>query len=130
MAHYAFLDSNNIVTQVIVGKDEEDLAEGVTDWEVYYGDLLGQTCKRTSYNTVAGVHSEGGTAYRGNYAGIGYSFDETLDAFLAPQPYPSWVLNEETFSWDSPVAYPTDGEMYVWNENRKEWELVVVAEES
>ena len=130
MAHYAFLDSNNIVTQVIVGKDEEDLAEGVTDWEVYYGDLLGQTCKRTSYNTVAGVHSEGGTAYRGNYAVIGYSFDETLDAFLAPQPYPSWVLNEETFSWDSPVAYPTDGEMYVWNENRKEWELVVVAEES
>ena len=61
MAHYAFLDSNNIVTQVIVGKDEEDLAEGVTDWEVYYGDLLGQTCKRTSYNTVAGVHSEGGS---------------------------------------------------------------------
>jgi hypothetical protein len=124
MAHYAFLDSNNIVTQVIVGKDEEDLAEGVTDWEVYYGDLLGQTCKRTSYNTAAGVHSGGGTAYRGNYAGIGYSFDETLDAFIPPQSYPSWVLNEETFSWDSPVAYPEDGEMYTWDESTQQWVAV------
>ena len=124
MAHYAFLDSNNIVTQVIVGKDEEDLAEGVTDWEVYYGDLLGQTCKRTSYNTAAGVHSGGGTAYRGNYAGIGYSFDETLDAFIPPQAYASWVLNEETFSWEAPVAYPEDGEMYTWDEPTQQWVAV------
>ena len=124
MAHYAFLDSNNIVTQVIVGKDEEDLAEGVTDWETYYGELMGQVCKRTSYNTQAGVHNGGGTAYRGNYAGIGYSFNEDLDSFIPPQPYPSWVLNEETFSWEAPVAYPEDGEMYTWDESTQQWEAV------
>jgi hypothetical protein len=128
MAHYAFLDDNNIVTQVIVGRDEDDLPEGITDWEVYYGEKMGQRCLRTSYNTVAGVHTGGGEAYRGNYAGIGFKYDETLDAFIAPQPFPSWTLNEATYSWEAPVAYPEDGGVYVWNENKKEWEAVVVDE--
>lgn len=126
MAHYAFVNSNNTVTQVIVGRDEDDLVEGVTDWETYYGEQMGERCLRTSYNTAAGVHSGGGTPYRGNYAGIGYTYDEELDAFLPPQPYNSWTLNESTYSWEAPTAYPEDGEAYVWNENRKEWELVVV----
>lgn len=128
MAHYAFIDDNNIVTQVIVGRDEDDLPEGITDWEIYYGEKMGQRCLRTSYNTVAGTHTGGGEAYRGNYAGIGFKYDEALDAFIAPQPYPSWTLNEATYSWEAPVAYPEDGGVYVWNENKKEWEAVVVDE--
>lgn len=128
MAHYAFINDNNIVTQVIVGRDEDDLVDGITDWEAYYGEKMGERCLRTSYNTVAGVHTAGGTAYRGNYAGIGYTYDEALDAFIAPQPFPSWSLNEVTYSWEAPVAYPEDGGVYVWNENKKEWEAVVVDE--
>lgn len=128
MAHYAFINENNIVTQVIVGRDEDDLAEGVTSWEEYYGERMGERCLRTSYNTVAGQHIQGGTPFRGNYAGIGYKYDETLDAFLPAQPYPSWTLDESTYSWIAPAAYPEDGEQYVWNENRKEWELVIFSE--
>lgn len=104
MAHYAFIDENNIVTEVIVGKDEDDLAEGVISWESHYGAFRGQRCLRTSYNTRAGVHAFDGTPFRGNYAGIGYTYDEALDAFIAPQPGPTddvaeWVLDEATFSW-------------------------------
>lgn len=128
MAHYTFINDSNVVTQVIVGRDELDLAEGVTSWEEYYGARHGQRCLRTSYNTRAGVHSEGGQAYRGNYAGIGYTYDEALDAFIPPQPYASWTLNEATFSWEAPVEYPTDGADYVWNENQKTWEAVVTNE--
>jgi hypothetical protein len=98
MAHYAELDYNNMVTQVFVGRDEDDLAEGVTDWELYYA-RPGFTVKRTSYNTNGGVHSSGGTPFRGNYAGIGFTYDENLDAFIPPKPAGDWVLNEETFSW-------------------------------
>lgn len=128
MAHYAFINDNNIVTQVIVGRDEDDLVEGVTSWEDYYGARHGQTCLRTSYNTRANEHSEGGTPFRGNYAGIGYRYDEALDAFLPPQPYPSWTLDESTYSWNAPTPYPEDGEAYVWNENQKVWEAVVTDE--
>jgi len=104
MAHYAFLNESNLVTEVIVGRDEDDLAEGVTSWEDYYGSVRGQRCVQTSYNTHAGVHADGGTPFRGNYAGIGYTYDETLDAFIAPKPEPTdeiadWVLDEETFTW-------------------------------
>ena len=104
MGHYAFLDEGNIVTEVITGRDEDDLAEGVTSWEDYYGAFRGQRCLQTSYNTHAGVHANGGTPLRGNYAGIGYSYDEALDAFIPPKPEPTdevaeWVLDEETFSW-------------------------------
>lgn len=119
MAHYALLN-NNIVTQVFVGRDEDDLAEGVTDWEIYYAPA-GFTCKRTSYNTHGGVHTGGGTPFRKNYAGIGYTYDEARDAFIPPKPYPSWVLNEDTCLWESPVPYPTDGGLYTWDEDGQAW---------
>ena len=110
MAHYAVLD-NNIVTQVFVGKDED---EGDTNWEEYYG------AKRTSYNTTGGVHANDGTPFRKNYAGIGYTYDEERDAFIPPQPYASWTLNEETCLWDSLVPYPSEG-VHEWDEDNQEW---------
>ena len=119
MAHYAFIDDDNLVIEVITGRDEDDLAEGVTSWEDYYGAFRGQRCLQTSYNTQAGVHTSGGTPFRGNYAGIGYTYDETLDAFIAPQPYPSWVLDEATFSWVPPVAKPSGD--YIWDEQAGQW---------
>ena len=124
MAHYAFLDGNGIVTEVIVGKDEGE--DGV-DWEQHYGAFRGQTCKRTSYNTHAGVHSGGGTPFRKNYAGIGYSYNEIRDAFIPPKPYASWLLYEETCLWESPVPYPTDigtpenPKRYAWDEITTSW---------
>lgn len=89
MAHYAFLDENNVVTEVIVGRDEDDTTNGVTDWETYYGEIRGQTCKRTSYNTYLdsdGVsrHRNGGKPFRGVYASIGYTYDAVNDVFIAP----------------------------------------------
>ena len=118
MAHYAFLDSNNIVTEVIVGKDE---GEGGIDWEQHYSEFRGQTCKRTSYNTIGGVHNNGGTPYRKNYAGIGFIYDFGRDAFIAPQPYASWVLNEATCLWESPTPEPTDDKKYTWDESTISW---------
>ena len=119
MAHYAFLDENNIVTEVIVGKDEGD----GTDWEVEYGNFRGQTCKRTSYNTSGNAHSDSGTPFRGNYAGIGYTYDETNDVFYAPKPYDSWVLDQTKWIWKAPVDYPSDGKGYKWNEETTSWDL-------
>ena len=116
MAHYAFLDENNIVTEVIVGKDESNF-----DWEIKYGLFRGQACKRTSYNTRGGVHLLGGTPFRKNFAGIGYTYDKDRDAFIPPKPYASWILNEDTCLWDAPVAYPTDGQRYVWDEDKQQW---------
>jgi hypothetical protein len=113
MAHYAFLDDNNIVTEVIVGIDETELIEG-KDPEVWYGEFRGQTCKRTSYNGNI----------RKNYAGIGYTYNEDLDAFVAPKPYASWILNEDTALWEAPVDYPDDGEFYAWNEKDGSWDAV------
>ncbi len=116
MAHYAFLDENYIVTEVIVGKDESNY-----DWEAHYGQFRGQLCKRTSYNTHGGVHNSGGTPYRKNYAGIGYSYDPQRDAFIPPKPFNSWVLNETTCLWDPPTPMPTDGKMYRWDEDTTSW---------
>lgn len=130
MAHYAFLDENNIVTEVIVGKDESNF-----DWEQQYGSFRGQACKRTSYNTHGGVHSSGGTPYRKNYAGIGYTFDAARDAFIPPKPYASWVLNEDTCLWDAPVPMPEDAgtgeppKLYTWDEATVSW-VEVETEES
>jgi hypothetical protein len=119
MAHYAFLDENNIVTEVIVGIDETDDNK---NWEEHYGNFRGQVCKRTSYNTSGGQHISGGTPYRKNYAGIGYSYDEERDAFIPPKPFSSWILNEETCLWEAPVPYPEDTEnLYFWNEEDLEW---------
>ena len=121
MAHYAFLNMQNIVTEVIVGKNETD---GPTNWEIHYSNFREQVCKRTSYNTKGGVHSEGGVPFRKNYAGIGYTYDETRDAFIPPKPFDSWTLNENSCLWESPVAYPDDGQMYTWNEELGTWDLV------
>jgi hypothetical protein len=108
MAHYAFLDENNIVTEVIVGKDETDLTH---DWEQYYGNVRGQVCKRTSYNNNI----------RKNYAGIGYTYDSERDAFIPLQPFPSWLLNEQICQWYAPVPMPTDDQRYSWNESTTSW---------
>jgi hypothetical protein len=113
MAHYAFLDGNNIVTEVITGIDETELIEGL-DPETWYANFRSQVCKRTSYNGN----------YRKNYAGIGYTYDENRDAFITPKVFQSWVLNEETCLWESPVPYPTDGESYTWNEVNLTWDLL------
>jgi len=113
MAHYAFLDENNIVTEVIVGIDETELIEGKHP-EVWYGEFRKQRCVRTSYNGNI----------RKNYAGIGYSYNEELDAFIPPRLYPSWLLNEETCQWEAPVPYPGDEDaIYAWNEETQAWDL-------
>ena len=121
MAHYSFLNMQNIVTEVIVGKDETD---GPTNWEIHYGNIREQVCKRTSYNTQGGVHSGGGTPYRKNYAGIGYTYDYARDAFIPPKPFDSWTLNENSCLWEAPVAYPDDGQQYEWNEENQQWDLI------
>jgi hypothetical protein len=90
MAHYAFLDENNIVTEVIVGRNEDEVVDGISDWEAHYGEFRGQTCKRTSYNNN----------YRKNYAGVGHYFDVERDAFIPPKCHEVAVLNEETCLWD------------------------------
>ena len=119
MAHYAFLDGNNIVTEVIVGKNEGE--DGI-DWEVWYGDFRGLVCKRTSYNTVGNTHSNGGTPYRGNYAGVGYTYRSDIDAFVPPQPYASWTLDSNV-TWQPPVARPTNSKIYSWDEATTAWVL-------
>ena len=121
MAHYAFLNMQNIVTEVIAGKDE---TEGPTNWEIHYGNLREQVCKRTSYNTAAGEHKGGGTPFRKNYAGIGYTYDYARDAFIAPQPYASWILDSNKCIWEPPVEYPSDGKRYTWNEDTTSWDEI------
>jgi hypothetical protein len=116
MAHYAFLDENYVVTEVIVGRDESNF-----DWERHYGDIRGQLCKRTSYNTSGGVHVSGGTPFRKNYAGIGYTYNLQLDAFIPPKPFASWVLDETTCLWTAPTPMPADGKLYTWDENTLAW---------
>lgn len=128
MAHYTFLDENNIVIEVIVGKDEDDtetLPEGFTDWEQYYLTKreLASDCKRTSYNTAHNQHITGGTAFRGNYAGVGSVYDASNDVFYSPQPYDSWTLNTSSWTWEAPTAMPDDGEFYFWNEFSQSWDL-------
>ena len=118
MAHYAFLDSNNIVVEVIVGKDETDTSE---NWENHYGQIRNLTCKRTSFNTYGGVHLNGGTPFRKNYAGIGFTYDTSKDAFIPPKPYSSWVLNESTCMWEAPVARPDNNQMCDWDEDNQQW---------
>ena len=115
MAHYAFLDENNIVTQVITGRDEWEVVGKIKDWEAYYGATNGVVCKRTSYNGNI----------RKNYAGIGFTYDEDRDAFIPPKPYESWVLDEETCRWEAPTPYPDDGVMYQWDEETTDWVAVV-----
>lgn len=131
MAHYAYLDENNIVIQTIVGRGEDDLPEGISDWEEYFAAKPGVSdCKRTSYNTRGGVHYNPETgepsedqskAFRANYAGIGYSYDSELDVFIPPQPFASWILDEVSFTWEPPIPMPEDGFMYSWDEDSQQW---------
>ena len=92
-----------------------DFLTKLTGWSIW---------KQTSYNTKGGVHSSGGTPFRKNHAGIGYTYDEDRDAFIPPQPFTSWTLNDTTCLWEAPVAYPDDGQAYEWNETTKQWDLV------
>jgi hypothetical protein len=121
MAHYAFLNEENIVTEVIAGRNENDLVENIISWEDYYGSLRGQRCLRTSYNTYGGVHINGGTPFRGNFAGMGMIYDEDLDAFIDPQPFPSWSLNESTYTWEPPVPRPAMPPINYWDESLGSW---------
>lgn len=105
MSHFAKIDSNNIVTQVIVAEQDFINSGAVGDSFLWI---------QTSYNNN----------FRKNFAGIGYTYDKTRDAFIPPQPFPSWTLNEETCLWECPVAYPDDGNMYVWNEIDQQWDEV------
>ena len=118
MAHYAFLDENNIVTEVIVGIDETELIEGL-DTETWYGNFRGQVCKRTSYNSNI----------RKNYAGVGYTYDPVADHFFAPQPYPSWTLDSGA-KWQPPIQYPIEeGKRFTWDESTLSWvELILPTE--
>ena len=118
MAHYAFLNMQNIVTEVIAGKDE---TESPTNWEMHYGNFREQVCKRTSYNTRGGQHLNGGTPFRKNYAGIGYTYDYARDAFIPPKPFPSWTLDSNTCLWVAPVEMPSDGKDYTWDEENQTW---------
>ena len=112
MAHFAQIDENNIVTQVLVVPDNaEDRGQ-----DYLANDLgLGGTWVQTSYNA----------RIRKNYAGVGFTYDAVRDAFIAPKPFDSWLLNEDTCRWEAPIAYPTDGVMYKWNEDKKDWEAIV-----
>ena len=116
LAHWAEIDENNLVTRVLVGNND-DPNEGY-DWLI---ENLGGTWVKTSYNTHGGVHNGGGTPLRKNYAGIGYTYDADRDAFIPPQPFESWILNEDTCLWDAPVEYPSDGKMYTWDEDTTNW---------
>jgi hypothetical protein len=117
MAHYAEINYDNIVIRVIPGWDET-VKSGMEQILLLE---TGNIWKRTSYNTHGGKHLLGGTPFRKNYAGIGFTYDAQRDAFIPPQPFPSWVLNEETCQWDAPVAMPTDGKIYNWDESSNAW---------
>lgn len=122
MAHYAFLDESNTVTEVITGVNETELIEGL-DPEIWYGNFRGQVCKRTSYNTYRNTHKNGKTPFRGNYAGIGMKYDKDFDVFIPEQPYPSWKLDYAIYDWIPPIPKPDDTEKYFWkwSEINQEW---------
>ena len=136
MAHYAFLDENNVVFNVIIGIDEDDFRDGVTDWEQFYGEIQNAKCVRTSVNTLGGVYYDHETelpsddqtkAFRKNYAGIGFTYDEARDAFIPPKPFDSWVLVEESCLWTAPVPMPEETDAdgnpvpYAWDEDAGDW---------
>lgn len=109
MAHYAFLDENNIVTEVIAGRHEWEIVDGISDWEQYYGNYRGQRCVRTS------LHGN----IRKRFAGIGSRYDESADVFINPQPFPSWILDAD-YEWQPPVVRPIDG-YWIWDEETLSW---------
>lgn len=124
MAHFAKLGRGNIIEKV------EVVANDIATTEQAGMDFLNNlyksrdVWKMTSYNTRGGIHRLGGTPFRKNYAGIGYTYDQTRDAFIAPKPYDSWTLNENTCQWEAPIAYPNDNQRYKWNEANQTWDLI------
>ena len=121
MAHWAELDSNNVVTRVLVGDNNDPAGDEGYQWLL---DNLGGTWVKTSYNAVGGKRRNPETGemtndagFRKNYAGIGYTFDAGRDAFIPPKPFNSWNLNEDTCLWEAPTPYPADGKMYRWVED-------------
>jgi hypothetical protein len=128
MAHWAELDSNNVVVRVLVGDNNDPAGDEGYQWLI---DNLGGTWVKTSYNAVGGKWRNPETneitenpGFRKNYAGIGYTYDSGRDAFIPPKPFNSWVLDENTCLWNAPVAYPNDGQFYTWNEETTSWDLV------
>ena len=119
MAHWAELDENNVVLRVLVGDNNDPNGDEGYQWLL---DNLGGTWVQTSYNAAT-------NGFRKNFAGIGYTYDEELDAFVPPKPFESWVLNEETALWEPPVPYPTDGELYAWDEEITSWVVVEASPE-
>lgn len=121
IAHFAEINEDNVVVRVlVVSDDQEHRGE-----EFLANDLgLGGRWLKTSYNTVAGEHRNGGTPYRFNYAGINFTYDEKRDAFIPPKPFASWKLNEDTCVWDAPTPMPTDGKLYTWDEPTTSWKEV------
>lgn len=126
MAHFAELGENNVVLQVIVVSDSDSPNE--ESGAAFCRNLLGGTWKQTSYNTSGGIHKLGGTPFRKNYAGIGYTYDSGRDAFIPPKPFASWNLNEDTCLWEAPISYPTDGKYYSWDEETTNWKEMVIPE--
>ena len=123
MAHFAKLGKGNIVLTVhVVNNDIATTEQAGVD---FLNNLhkTRDVWKQTSYNTFGGVHKLGGTPFRKNYAGIGFKYDQTRDAFIPPKPFNSWILNETTCQWEAPVAYPEDGQNYSWNEETQQWDL-------
>jgi hypothetical protein len=142
MAHFAELDKNNIVKQVIVVHNNELLDENGNELEQkgidFCTNLFGGNWLQTSVNTWGNTHFHGGTPFRKNYAGVGYKYDTDRDAFIQPQPYPSWILDEETCQWKCPIPYPASNnpytpdqeefwlfleDVYVWNETNQSWDV-------
>ena len=115
MAHFAKLDENNVVVFVVYGRQEDD------GKEAEISARTGDTYKQTSYNTLGGQHSLGKTPLRKNFAGVGYTYDASRDAFIPPKPYNSWVLNETTCMWEAPIDKPDDGKYYSWDETNTQW---------
>ena len=131
MASFAKIGLNSKVIEVLsvhnnVLKDSNGVEQEVNGID-FLTKLTGYPVwKQTSYNTHGGVHSNGGTPLRKNHAGIGYTYDETRDAFIPPKPFNSWILNEDTCLWNAPVAYPQDDNRYTWNESTLTWDIVEV----
>ena len=129
MASFAKIGLNNKVMEVLSvhnnelkdcnGVEQENIGINfltiLTGWSIW---------KQTSYNTYGGVHNLGGTPFRKNHAGIGYTYDEDRDAFIPKKPFASWTLNENNCQWEAPVAYPDDGQTYNWNEQNQTWDLI------
>jgi hypothetical protein len=119
MSHFAEIGSDNVVIRVIVA-EQEFIDSGAVGNPIRW--------KQTSYNTLGGVHLQGGIPLRKNYAGVGYTYDPTRDAFIPPKPYESWLLNEETCLWEPPVQRPDDDKIYRWDESTTSWIEITVEE--